>query len=702
MTTTDLSTTLASAWQLAGVSATEEHLRSLPSITYPHLLSPFLPTGLTVLFGAAGSGKSMLAQQMEHCLAWGVPLGGLRPDHAVRCLIVDLEGNRILTQERSLDLLEFGSLPSDVQAPEADYGMIQYVYRLPGETLAERFAGLSDYLADAAASGRPFGYVRIDTMRLFLGANSRQVNAYEWDAMHLRQLGALAEAHMISIVLVHHPNKAGDVSGSVAVAGTATQVLKMIRTKGTYEGVLTCDSGQGGKNRVGPEFEYPMEMVNGKWAFTDRITAVQAKHRGAPRAVLDYLFSMPAATAAATKRDFMEATDLPEEAVKKALYRLMREGIVDFCDGVWTFSRFADLGRYRPDAPGVVAADQAASPETSPRPQPQAPNRSGEDLAGPEAMVDEEDSEEQEATPSAIQALKASITSSKKHPVINIRKEDRDSERWQIMTQLIDGRHRWKWEGAVADEETVEVVVLDDNGRYIAACSSVPVCANVPARTGPLDAYDPRFAGAYLIQPAPWRIVRDGAITEELEYRMGHPLGNRAERAIRNGERLWVPTPHMRFLAKRGQGWTGEIFDSVTGPAATNLFEDYYRWAHQQREAHRQDPEQYAATKRETSIALRVLWPKRARSPFWRPDYHQSMVAEANLRHWIAGAKAVEAGYPMVGMRNVDETVMLRPLPAPKDWVPETFTVGLGLGQVKIKEVLPFREWKARRAHIER
>src|SRR6266567_2327717 len=166
----------------------------------------------------------------------------------------------------------------------------------------------------------------------------------------------------------------------------------------------------------------------------------------------------------------------------------------------------------------------------------------------------------------------------------------------------------------------------------------------------------PMCSSGYLITPTPW----------PLEH-IGHPLGTRAERAIRSAERLWISTPHMRFLSKRQAGYTGEIHDSWTGPAATNLFEDYYKWAHEQREAHRQDPERYAAVKRETSIALRVLWPKKARSPFWRPDYHQPMVAEANLRHWIAGAKAVEAGYPMVGMRNVDETVFLRPVGAPAD-----------------------------------
>ena len=115
----DLASSVETAWQLASVSATEEHLRSLPPISYPHLLAPFLPIGLTVLYGAAGSGKSMLAQQLEHCLAWGVPLGGLRPEGPVRCLIVDLEGNRILTQERSLDLLEYGSLPTDTKIGRA-------------------------------------------------------------------------------------------------------------------------------------------------------------------------------------------------------------------------------------------------------------------------------------------------------------------------------------------------------------------------------------------------------------------------------------------------------------------------------------------------------------------------------------------------------------------------------------------------------
>jgi hypothetical protein len=220
----------------------------------------------------------------------------------------------------------------------------------------------------------------------------------------------------------------------------------------------------------------------------------------------------------------------------------------------------------------------------------------------------------------------------------------------------------------------------------------VPVCANVPFHTGPLERYDPQRAGAYLIQPTPW--------PTDL---IGHPLGIRAARAAAAGDPILVSTPAMRFLDRRGtEGWTGQILDSWTGLRVTNLFEDYYRWAHQQREAHREDPERYAAVKRETSIALRLLWPRKARSPFWRPDYHQSVVQEANLRHWIAGEKAVLAGHPLVGMRNVDESVILRPLGAPLDWVPDTFTVGLGLGQVKIKEVLPYTAWAGRRAKLER
>ncbi|MET7457956.1 hypothetical protein ABZT03_40120 [Streptomyces sp. NPDC005574] len=55
--------------------------------------------------------------------------------------------------------------------------------------------------------------------------------------------------------------------------------------------------------------------------------------------------------------------------------------------------------------------------------------------------------------------------------------------------------------------------------------------------------------------------------------------------------------------------------------------------------------EPYKKYKTRLSVALRLLWPKRpeSRSPFWRPDWRMSMVAEASVRHWTVAFKAVQA-----------------------------------------------------------
>ncbi|MFJ3222231.1 hypothetical protein ACIPJS_02520 [Streptomyces sp. NPDC086783] len=67
--------------------------------------------------------------------------------------------------------------------------------------------------------------------------------------------------------------------------------------------------------------------------------------------------------------------------------------------------------------------------------------------------------------------------------------------------------------------------------------------------------------------------------------------------------------------------------------------------------------EPYTNYKTRLSIALRLLWPKRpeSRSPFWRPDWRMSMVAEASVRHWTVAFKAVQTGrHALIALRNVD------------------------------------------------
>ncbi|WP_331733512.1 hypothetical protein OHU34_44555 (plasmid) [Streptomyces sp. NBC_00080] len=97
--------------------------------------------------------------------------------------------------------------------------------------------------------------------------------------------------------------------------------------------------------------------------------------------------------------------------------------------------------------------------------------------------------------------------------------------------------------------------------------------------------------------------------------------------------------------------------------------------------------EPYKAYKTRLSIALRLLWPKRpeSRSPFWRPDWRMSMVAEASVRHWTVAFKAVQTGHTLIALRNVDAAIFW----TPDETAPDTYRIGTGFGEVKAKTSFP-------------
>ena len=203
-------------------SFTITQARSADLGEHPRLLDGLLYVGLTVLFSAPGLGKSMLQAAVEEHLAFGRPFGAWMPETAHRCLVVDLEGDMRLASERSLVNTPWGLLPSDHGRPmPAD---IEYETEWPGAEFVERVARLDLRLTQAEQEGQPYAYVRVDTLRLFLGSKPHGANAYEWDAFCLRALNRLALAHRVALVLVHHTNKAGEVSGPTGVAGSAVRV----------------------------------------------------------------------------------------------------------------------------------------------------------------------------------------------------------------------------------------------------------------------------------------------------------------------------------------------------------------------------------------------------------------------------------------------------------------------------------------------
>ncbi|WP_260848429.1 DnaB helicase C-terminal domain-containing protein [Streptomyces sp. SLBN-118] len=315
------------------------------------------------------------------------------------------------------------------------------------------------------------------------------------------------------------------------------------------------------------------------------------------------------------------------------------------------------------------------------------------------APGDEEDEPEGAVFP-ALRILKDAVDRSKMHPIKVIRTEERDSGPWPLISEDMDGEPRWvhpdvtstrvahtrangkrvRRDKLLVPDSFGEGVMclIDRNGSYPSACSAVPLAPNKLLHTGPLKAFDKTQAGIYLIDIPEWN-----------HPDMPHPLGRIIDRPDDQG-RVWVTTPHIKHvekLVREGHlAAAPTIHDSWTGKANESLFKPFYAAARQARTELVQiggDP--YKAYKTRLSIALRLLWPKRTeqRSPFWRPDWRMSMVAEASVRHWTMAFKAVQDGHKLIALRNVDAAIFWTPANTP----PATYRIGTGFGEVKAKFV---------------
>ncbi|WP_405968972.1 type II toxin-antitoxin system prevent-host-death family antitoxin [Streptomyces sp. NBC_00988] len=310
---------------------------------------------------------------------------------------------------------------------------------------------------------------------------------------------------------------------------------------------------------------------------------------------------------------------------------------------------------------------------------------------------DEEDEPETAVFP-ALKILKDAVGRSKMHPVSVIGIEARESGPWPLISEHMDGEPRWvhpdvtstrvpfirengkrvrRDQLGVPDAFGAGVLCLiDRNGSYPSACSAVPLAPNKLLHTGPLEVFDKASAGIYLIDIPQWPRTD-----------MPHPLGRIIDRPDEQG-RVWVTTPHIKLLARlvREEHLAAmpAVHDSWTGKANESLFKPFYEATRKARtELVEAGGQPYKAYKTRLSIALRLLWPKRQeqRSPFWRPDWRMSMVAEASVRHWVAAFKAVQAGHTLIALRNVDAAVFWTPPGTP----PDTYRIGTGFGEVKAK-----------------
>ncbi|MGP4048882.1 DnaB-like helicase C-terminal domain-containing protein [Streptomyces sp. 2A115] len=337
--------------------------------------------------------------------------------------------------------------------------------------------------------------------------------------------------------------------------------------------------------------------------------------------------------------------------------------------------------------PAVVRPAADAQPASDDEAEDDAWVQPGEDEEEPEGAVFR-----------GLKILKDAVGRSTYNPILVIRKTDRAGEPWTIFSEAMDGEPRWvhpditteKTKAGKRDRLLVpeqfgagSLCTIDRNGSYPSACSGVPLAPNKLFHTGPLEEVGKDRAGAFLITVPAWN-----------HRNMPHPLGRLAERADDQG-RVWVTTPHLRQLQKlTREGHIAEplvVHDSWTGKANESLFKHFYKVAREARaELVQAGGEPYVEYKRRLSIALRLLWPKgeKVNSPFWRPDWRMALVAEASVRHWSVAWRAVQAGHTLIALRNVDEAVFL----TPDGQAPDTYKVGTGFGEVKVKTAPAGRE----------
>jgi hypothetical protein len=253
-----------------------EVLRSQVLPPRPDVIPGLLPVGVIVLWAAPGIGKTSLARLFEHHLAHQVPMGEWEiPEDRSRVLILDGESDLTLFQDGSfetLDHLDTDGQPERVDDPHQVFTRDERGEpTILGSNVHERFQHLRIELDEAAEAGRPFRYVRIDTFGLFIGAKPPGSDSYHWENQWIIELNRLAIEYSVAILVLHHANKAGVLSGSTGISGGATTVMSLTRHPDNPHEVLLRSE----KTRRGAPFEFALIRTNDRpLAFSDNLTGI--------------------------------------------------------------------------------------------------------------------------------------------------------------------------------------------------------------------------------------------------------------------------------------------------------------------------------------------------------------------------------------------------------------------------------------------
>ena len=179
-------------------------------------------SGLTVLWGAPGLGKSFVAVSMAASIASGRPWIGRRT-HEGRVVYVAGEGGgeavarrlRAALKRWSVDVTESDLFPADT----VDLDVVT-----PGINLVAGPDELKGLIGD-----RPPRLIIVDTLsRCFSGDENKQ----EFMGAFVRTLDALRDHYGCAILVIHHANRQAEMRGSSVLSGAVDVSWRLTKARG--------------------------------------------------------------------------------------------------------------------------------------------------------------------------------------------------------------------------------------------------------------------------------------------------------------------------------------------------------------------------------------------------------------------------------------------------------------------------------------
>lgn len=238
-------------------------------------------TGVNVISGRPGCGKTVLAVQVAMCAGMLIPFAGYAPDERGRCLYLDMENGAAQIQRTSLRVAPYGTAGLDGSALAR---WVELDSDIPGACFGERFADLEQRLIRARDVGYPFRLVVIDSLIGFFGPYPPNTARDQHEGYCMRLLNALGVRFRCGIILIHHTNKAGLIAGSTQIEGGLTTAYVITREPGEDAATIGCL-----KNRVAPEKAWEGSFTSGVWEMSEEISREQSLSTGTQRRILDWL-----------------------------------------------------------------------------------------------------------------------------------------------------------------------------------------------------------------------------------------------------------------------------------------------------------------------------------------------------------------------------------------------------------------------------